>query len=81
MNRHNITAEALESVRRTILFIETEVSSTEISKALRVRLNKFLSEMKTREIELETYLINTGGNMSGRVKEDSNDTSQCTIHA
>jgi len=80
MNRHNITSETLESVRRTILFIETEVSPTEMSKALRTRLNKFLSELKTREIELETYLINTGGNMSGKVKEDINDTTECTIH-
>lgn len=79
----NTTSESLKTVRRTILFIESSVMPTEMSKPIRKRLNTYIDSLKQDEIRLAEYLEKTGGKMINTYTEKGvvNDTTDESVNA
>ena len=79
-NRINVTGLELKRVRRTILFIETEVKMMELSKHSRKKLETYYAELKEDEKRLEAILQDTGGYMKNTESEVvKDDTEEPTV--
>ena len=80
MNRINITSQALKRIRHTILFIDSQVRSMELSRSILKRLNKYYDELKIDEDRLLTILSMGRGEMRILDEEgDRHDTTESTM--
>jgi len=80
MNRINITSQALKRIRHTILFIDSQVRSMELSRSILKRLNKYYDELKIDEDRLLTILSMGRGEMRILDEEgDKHDAEKSTM--